>query len=521
MSKNQTTFFVIVAACLALVMLPTNALGITRDVALSRGRAWVNYVRTDPTTHKKVTGVPYSQSRWALENGTLIPKGTSSASTKGYRTDCSGFASLCFNLRDSKGQPYSASTSEFGAKRSKKYYQITKAQLQPGDMILKSTVWGAPTGHAIMFEGWVDSSRKKYWAMEQTSSSSHNGTIYHQRTYGEAYFRPYRYSGIEPSYSDVEESISSDNAYNSAVAASHMAFPSASTTSVPAVVIASAADWGEQVVAASFAGVLKGPVLLVSSAWLPSVTAAEIKRLKPEQVYVLGSTKTIGSSVTGKISALGTRVVRIGGADRYQLSANALSTIVSRAKSTRYPVSSIYIVSGEENAEALAIAPVLARTGRPVVFTRSKGLSPYSINRLRSTHVKRLIFLGGSKTITSNAMKAAAKKGFKTSRMAGPDKYKTSGNIVSHALGLRVGFSLKYLGVASTVSCADALAWSSANGLTGSLLVLTPTTKLDSRAWTLASRYRTTIGKARVYGGSSSVSQGTRKRLAVALRTGR
>ena len=165
MNRRSTLLIAVAAVCIAIVMLPTSAFAIARDLVISRGMVWVNYSYTDPKTHKKLTGVPYSQSRWAYESGQLIPSGTSNPSSLGYRTDCSGFASMCFNLRDSKGHPYSSTTAEFGAKGSKKYIQITKAQLIPGDMILKSTVWGAPGGHAIIFDGWVDAKQTQFWAL--------------------------------------------------------------------------------------------------------------------------------------------------------------------------------------------------------------------------------------------------------------------------------------------------------------------------------------------------------------------
>ena len=124
---------------------------------------WVNHIQSS-SKGKVVRGVPYSQARWALVNGSLIPTSTKNASSLGYRTDCSGFASMCYGLLDANGNPYSECTAGFGAKGSKKYFQITKAQLLPGDMVLASAVWGAPGPHAIIFDGWVDAAQTQFWA---------------------------------------------------------------------------------------------------------------------------------------------------------------------------------------------------------------------------------------------------------------------------------------------------------------------------------------------------------------------
>lgn len=519
MNRIHRLTFAVVAACIALVVLPTSAFAISRDVVLDRGKVWVNHVNID-SKGNKTTGVPYSQSRWAYENGTLIATNVTSASTLGYRTDCSGFASLCWNLRDSAGRPYSASTSEFGAKGSKKYFQIAKSQLIPGDLILKSTVWGAPSGHAIIFEGWVDSSQKQYWAMEQTTSSSHNGTIYHKRTYGEAYYRPYRYSGLEDPFSDVEDSISAADQYRAAAAAADVAF-SSQTATVPALVVASAAQWGDQMSGTSLAGAVGGPVLLTAATSLPASTTAEIKRLKPTRVFVMGSEGTINAAVAKAIGDLGPKVIRIRGANRYLVAATALSTVLAEDKAAKHPASIAYLVTGKGTAEALAVAPILAKTGRPILYVDKDSMPGYVSKALKTGRIKHVIILGPTKNVSKKVDAALKKAHIVVERVGGADSYKTSVSILAHALRLKVGFSWKAAGVASPASCADALAWASANGFTGSMVLLTSSKTLDSTVRANAAKWRKQIGKARVYGGSSAVTYGTRKSLAVALRTGK
>jgi hypothetical protein len=194
MSKTRTFPLVLLAALLACALLPGSALAISRETTLARGRVWLNAVRVDPATKKTTVGVPYSQSRWALENGSAAPTSTPYA---GYRTDCSGFASLCWNLRNSSGKPYSTSTYEMG-KNNSPYFKLTairQSELMPGDLILKSTVWytGSGGGHAIIFAGWSKSDMSEYWALEQTSP----GTKYSKRPYGQSGYRPFRFNGIE------------------------------------------------------------------------------------------------------------------------------------------------------------------------------------------------------------------------------------------------------------------------------------------------------------------------------------
>jgi hypothetical protein len=523
MYLKRSLISAVVAACIAVLMLPTIALSIPRDVVLARGKVWVNYART--VSGKTELGVPYSQSKWAYESGVPVTGTVSAASSKGYRTDCSGFASLCYNLRDSSGHPLSLSTADFGAKGSKQFFEIAKSQLIPGDMVLASAVWGAPGPHAIIFAGWVDSAQTQFWAMEQTSSSSHDGTILHPRSWQAAVdrkFKPYRYAGLDDPFADVEEGVSYADASVSAAAAADAAFPTTSTTSVPAVVIASESQWGDQVTAASLSGAVRGPMLVTKTKYLPSVTFDELKRLKPKRAFVLGSTNAINAAVVKKIESLGIGVVRINGADRYSVAAAALRFTKAEAAASHRPVDTVYVAGGTGTAYGLAAAPLLTRTARPLVFVGSGAKAPGVVVReLGRAKIKHLVILGGTKSVSTAMEKQLRKLGYKVDRVGGADCYKSSAAIAKYAIGLKVGFSWAHLGVAAPVSCSDALSWGASNGFRAQLVVLTAPTKMDSTVRWHVARFHSEIGKARIYGGAASVSQPVRKVIATTLRSGK
>ncbi|MDR3687461.1 MAG: hypothetical protein P4L93_10950 [Coriobacteriia bacterium] len=108
---------------LALVLLaPTSALAISRDSVLARAQSWVD------------APVKYSQSKHYL----------------GYRTDCSGYVSMCWKTGTSW------STSSFHAVT----YKIKTSQLRPGDAMLKKGY------HIRLFYGWVDDAHTQYVAYE-------------------------------------------------------------------------------------------------------------------------------------------------------------------------------------------------------------------------------------------------------------------------------------------------------------------------------------------------------------------
>jgi cell wall-associated NlpC family hydrolase len=90
---------------------------------MARGQDWVD------------KHIPYSQS------GTY----------DGYRTDCSGFVSMCWTLARPGLSTFTMHTVATN---------IGKDQLQPGDAL------NCDTQHIVLFGGWANAERTKYIALE-------------------------------------------------------------------------------------------------------------------------------------------------------------------------------------------------------------------------------------------------------------------------------------------------------------------------------------------------------------------
>lgn len=125
----------LVSAGLAVAILatatfsaPAQAEALTRKQIIARAKSWV------------AKRVPYSQSRYY----------------RGYRQDCSGFVSMAWGLKRS----YTTRTISKRAKR------IPLTSLQPGDAVLVR-------GHVSLFGGWKNKSKRRYYALEQTTWGSH------------------------------------------------------------------------------------------------------------------------------------------------------------------------------------------------------------------------------------------------------------------------------------------------------------------------------------------------------------
>jgi len=129
-----------------------SAFAITRETVLARAQTWID------------SPVPYSQAAYF----------------GGYRTDCSGYASMCWQT----GTSWSTRTFY------KVSHPISVGELKPGDAML------AAGNHIRIFYGWVDAEHTRYVAYEQTGPTTKSSIKSLASDLGYGYI-PYRYNLIE------------------------------------------------------------------------------------------------------------------------------------------------------------------------------------------------------------------------------------------------------------------------------------------------------------------------------------
>ncbi|MFT4214275.1 MAG: D-alanyl-D-alanine carboxypeptidase family protein [Microbacterium sp.] len=113
--------------------------------------------------------------------------------------------------------------------------------------------------------------------------------------------------------------LTGSDRYVASVAISKAAFPTGKTA--PVVIVSAGEQTPTALSAGPVAAKLGGPVLLTRAKVLPAVVAAEIKRLKPKKIIIVGNTRTISATVAAKLAKLAPTVVRASGSDRYAVSA--------------------------------------------------------------------------------------------------------------------------------------------------------------------------------------------------------
>ncbi|GHD48365.1 hypothetical protein D9V29_09840 [Mycetocola manganoxydans] len=246
--------------------------------------------------------------------------------------------------------------------------------------------------------------------------------------------------------------------YGTAVEISKAGFPAGAST----VYITTGANYPDALSAAPAAAAADAPLLLTPAAGLPPAVQTELARLKPTSVVILGGTAIVSDAVAAAATALGARVSRIAGTDRYDTSRLVAEFAFPQAKTA-------YVATGADYPDALAASAAAGAIGAPVVLVDGKkpSVSPPTATAL--TSVTTAIIAGGT-AIVSGGIEAALKQSGKTvARRAGADRYLTALAINKAAFPTA---SRAHVAVGS--SFADALAGASLAGNRGNPLYLSP-----------------------------------------------
>jgi putative cell wall-binding protein len=263
--------------------------------------------------------------------------------------------------------------------------------------------------------------------------------------------------------------------------------------------------------AAAAAGKVRGPVLFAATnGTLNAATAAELARLSPDRIVVLGSAVVISDAVMSQLAhyAPAGATVRTAGPDRY-----ATAAAVSAAT---YPANcgcTVYVAYAKNYPDAVAGAAAAGRVPGPVLLVDTRGrINASTLAELKRLKPANIVVLGSTVVISAtvyNALAAYAPKGHLT-RYYGPDRYATAASISAHTYPASCGCTVY---VASGTDYNDALAGAAAAGtVTGPLLLVYPSGSLPSS--TVAELKRLKPARIVVVGNTSVVSAATYNLLA-------
>lgn len=163
------------------------------------------------------------------------------------------------------------------------------------------------------------------------------------------------------------------------------------------VFLATGGRFPDALAAAPLAASLDAPVLLAESGSLPAATGAELERLAPETVTVLGGTAAVSDDVLDEVqSRTGAETVRIAGADRFATAIAASQFLTDGAEAD-----TVYVATGVGWADALAGAAAAGADAAPVLLTTPGQLPPAVGEELRRLAPDDVVVLGGPAAIAA------------------------------------------------------------------------------------------------------------------------
>ncbi len=272
---------------------------------------------------------------------------------------------------------------------------------------------------------------------------------------------------------------------------------------VPVVYIATGLNFPDALAGAAAAGETGGPVLLVRQDSIPAATAAELARLRPGRIIVLGGTGVVSDAVVAGLGAYASGgVARLSGVNRYATAA-AIST------DTYDPgVPLVFLATGQDFPDALVGAAAAGAVQAPMLLVTKSSLPTATAAELARLQPGRIILFGTTDSVSDAvlaAVSAYAPGG--VIRVAGTDKYSTAAAIsaATKAPGVPVAY------IATGLDFPDALAGAAVGGLTQGPLLLV--TRDSIPAATVTELLRLRPGRIVILGGTGVVSDAVQTQL--------
>ena len=256
--------------------------------------------------------------------------------------------------------------------------------------------------------------------------------------------------------------------YATAAAVSASAF----SPGVPVVYIATGRGFPDALAGGPAAAAAGGPLLLTDTSRIPAATAAELTRLRPGRIVVLGGTGAVSDGVATALHAYTSGgVSRVGGADRYATAAAISSAVFSPG------VSTVYVATGANYPDALAAGATAARARVPILLTQGGSLPGATAAELARLAPAEIVVMGGTGVIADSVVAQLAAYAPSVRRIAGADRYATATSL-SAATFAPNSVSTVYL--ATGTAFPDGLAAGPVAGRAGAPLLLVPSNRLPT-----------------------------------------
>lgn len=238
---------------------------------------------------------------------------------------------------------------------------------------------------------------------------------------------------------------------------------------VPVVYIANGLNYPDALGAGPAAIHQGGGLLLVRPDSIPAVVAAELDRLDPEQIVVVGSEASVNEDVYDDLAEYATHITRLAGASRYETSREIVRYAFGDG------ADAIVVATGQNYPDALAAGPAAGFRDAPVILVdgSAESVPAATMNLISDLGPSRGWVLGGTNTVSASIEAQLRTVVYQQppeglARLAGTSRFETATMITSNIMFGDI--EMVYL--ATGLGFADALAGGALAGAAGAPMFL-------------------------------------------------
>jgi hypothetical protein len=325
----------------------------------------------------------------------------------------------------------------------------------------------------------------------------------------------------QPLTKNTETRLAGADRLGTAIAASQAQYQAGTADSV---VLSRSDQFADALGGSTLAHSKYGPLLLTPSGALDGSVKAEISRVlgKPEgfkTVYVLGGEQALSPSVYNAVKALGYKIERISGPDRYATSVAIAEQITTNVQVNGWgQPQRVLVATGNLAPDALSAGAASSSgdfngaTDSVVVLTNDKQMPAVTKNYLAQVQAHQSKYPAAVYGIGGQADTALTSDGVNHTPLVGTDRYMTSYLVAKTFFG---GASLHNtspagIGFATGADWPDALAGGAFMAHEhGPLLLVNPANWLSSDGQNYLYGWAPGTANAYIFGGTKAVAGGT------------
>lgn len=244
--------------------------------------------------------------------------------------------------------------------------------------------------------------------------------------------------------------------------------------SAPVVYVVTGDNYPDALSAAAAAAKSRAPLILVPTDSIPPDVRAEIQRLSPGTIVVVGGIGAISANVFNELSSLTPSIKRESGEDRYET-----SRVVAHDEFSQAGATTAFIATGENFPDALSASSAAGHLGAPVILVKGDDTSvDQEVKGLLAELGVNTVFIAGGSAVVSPGIESqlAALPGITSvKRLSGDDRGQTAAEINRNTFS-----TSSEVYVASGESFPDALSGAAVAGGKGAPLYIIPETCIPS-----------------------------------------